>query len=55
MVSSSESGKWEPSVTESQLETSVAHETAREILITLLSIYGVPDIFKALGKHYLSH
>lgn len=52
MVSSSEPGKWD---TESQLETSAAHETAREILITLLSIYGVPDIFKALGKHYLSH
>lgn len=55
MVSSSEPGKWEPGVTESQLATSAAHETAREILKTLLSIYVVPDIFKALGKHYQSH
>lgn len=55
MVSSSEPGKWEPHITESQLATSAAHETAREILVTLLSIYVVPDIFKALGKHYLSH
>lgn len=51
--SSSEPGKWEPSVTEFQLATSAAQETAREILVTLLGIYAVPDIFKALGKHDL--
>lgn len=52
-ASSSEPGKCEPGVMESQLATSAAHETARQTLVTLLSIYVVPDIFKALGKHYL--
>lgn len=55
MVSSFEAGKREPGITGVPAGDSAAHETVREILITLLSIYIVPDIFKALGKHHRSH